>query len=102
MRRDGEERFCHLAHAWLVKIFEVLACQHERGFLFAHALERVADVLDSDGIGQPDIEFVQRRDGVALGEQLVRHIRQQVQEDRASHVLRHGQQTFHTEHQKAR
>lgn len=29
VRRDGEERFCHLAHAWLVKIFKVLACQHQ-------------------------------------------------------------------------
>ena len=34
-------------------------------------------------------EFIQRRNRVALGEQLVRHIRQQVQEDRAAHILRH-------------
>ena len=71
VRRNRKERLCHLAHTRLVEIFKVLACQHERGFLFAHALELVADVLDSDGIGQPDIKFVQRRDGVALGQQLV-------------------------------
>ena len=71
MRRDGEERFCHLAHAWLVKIFEVLACQHQRGFFLTHTLERISDVLDGDGIGQPDIEFVQRCDGIALGQQLI-------------------------------
>ena len=47
-------------------------------------------------------EFIQRRNRVALGEQLVRHIRQQIQKNCASHVLRHRQQTFHTEHQKAR
>ena len=102
MRRNGEQRLCHFPHTRLVEIFKVLACQHQRGLFFTHALERISDVLDGDGIGQPDIEFIQRRDGVALGEQLVRHIRQQIQQDRAAHILRHGQQTFYTEHQKAR
>ena len=50
VRRNGEERFCHLAHAWLVKIFEVLACQHQRGFFLTHTLERISDVLDGNGI----------------------------------------------------
>ena len=36
---DRKERFCHLAHAWLVKIFEVLACQHQRGFFLTHTLD---------------------------------------------------------------
>ena len=102
MRRNGEQRLCHFPHTRLVEIFKVLACQHQRGLFFSHTFQRISDILDGNRVGQPDIEFVQRRDGVALGEQLVRHIRQQVQEDRASHVLRHGQQTFYTEHQKAR
>ena len=55
MRRDGEERFCHLTHAWLVKIFEVLACQHQRGFFLAHTFEGISDVLDGDRVGQPDM-----------------------------------------------
>ena len=79
-----------------------MTCQYEGRFFLTHALERVADVLDGNRVGQPDIQLVQRCDGVALSEQLVRHIRQQIQQNRASHILRHGQQTFHAEHQKAR
>ena len=71
MRRDGEERFCHFADSGLVKVFKVLACQHQCGLFLTHALERISDVLDGDRVGQPDIEFVQRRNGVALGQQLV-------------------------------
>ena len=55
----------------LIEIFKILTCQHERRFLFAHTFERISDVLDGDGVGKPDIQFVQRRDGVALGQQLV-------------------------------
>ncbi len=61
----------------------------------------ITDVFDRHGIGQPDIKLVQRRDGVALGQQLVRHVGQQIQKDRAADVDCDLIQPLYTEHKES-
>ena len=86
MRRNREQRLCHFAHTGAVKILYVLRRHEHGGVLLSDALQRIADIFDRHRIAQPDIQFVQRRDRVALDQQLVRHVGQQIQQDRAADV----------------
>ena len=53
--RDAEQGLCHLTDAFLVKVLQILTGQKHGGFFLSHTLQAVADVLDSSGVGQPDI-----------------------------------------------
>lgn len=50
---------------WLVEVVEVLRGENHSRFLLTHALEAVADVLYRCGITQPDVQLVERSNGVA-------------------------------------
>ena len=100
MRRDAEQRLCHLANTLLVKILQILTCQQHGGFLFAHTLEAVSDVLNGRGIRQPDIQFVQCRHRIALGQQLVRQERQNIEQHGVANIFRCAQQSFHAENEE--
>ena len=101
VRRDAEQRLGHFAHLFLIKVLQILRCQQHGGFLFAHTLEAVTDVLNGRGIGQPDIQLVQSRDRVALDQQLVCHIGQQIQQNCAADVGCNLVQSLYTEHKES-
>ena len=84
--------FGQLPDALPVKVLQILRGHDEVGFLLADPLESVADILDDGGthrhiIRQPHIQLVQRRRGVADGQQAVGHIGQDVEQHGAAHIL---------------
>ena len=101
MGRDAEQGLGHLPDALLVEVLQVLAGQKHGGLLFAHPLETVADVLDGSGIGQPDIQLVQGGHGISLGEELVGHIGQHIEEHGIADISRRTEHPLHTEDQEA-
>ena len=100
MRRDAEQRLGHFSHLFLIKVLQILTCQQHGGFLFADTLEAVSDVLNGCGVRQPDIQLVQRRHGIALGQQLVRQERQNIEQHGVADILRCAQQSFHPENKE--
>ena len=78
--RDGEQRFCHLPHALLVEVLQVLRSHYQGGIPLPYTLQAVADILNGHGIGQPQVQLVQRRHCVARRQKPVRHIRQHVEQ----------------------
>ena len=101
VRRNREQRLCHFAHTGAVKILYVLRRHEHGGVLLSDALQRIADIFDRHRIAKPDIQFVQRRDRIALGQQLVRHVGQQIQKDRAADVGCDLIQPLYTEHKES-
>ena len=101
VRGNGEQRLRHLTHTGTVKILHVLR-RHEHGGVFLpHTLQRISDILDRHRIAKPDIKLVQRRDGIALDQQLIRHVGQQVQKDRAADVGCDLVQPLYAEHKES-
>ena len=106
MGRDGKQGLGQFPDALPVKVFQVLRGHDEVGFLFADPFQGVADVLN-DGrsnryiVGKPHIQLIQRRRGIANGQQAVRHIGQDIEQHGAPHILTGLQQTFDPEDDKA-
>ena len=48
-----------------VEILQILAGEEQGGLLLTYALEAVADVGDDGGIGQPQVQLVNSRHGIA-------------------------------------
>ena len=101
MRRDAEQRLGHFAHLFLIKVLQILRCQQHGGFLFAHTLEAVADVLNGRGIGQPDIQFVQCRHGIADRQKLIRHEGQHIEQHRVADIFSGTQHSLDAENEEA-
>ena len=99
--RDGKQRLCHLADALLVKVFEILRGQQHGGFLFAHALEAVANVFDGRGIGQPDIQLVQCCYGIADRQKLIRHEGQHIEQHSVADIFSGTQHSLDAENEEA-
>ena len=100
VRRDSEQRLCHLPHALLVEVLQVLRGHHQGGIPFPHTLQAVADVLNSHRIGQPQVQLVQRRHRVASRQKPVRHIRQHIEQQGVPQALGRRQHAAYTKHQK--
>ena len=106
MGRDSEQGLGQLPDALPVKVLQILRGHDEVGFLLADPLESVADILDDGGthrhiIRQPHIQLVQRRCGVADGQQAVGHIGQDVEQHGAAHILAGLQQPLDPEDDEA-
>ena len=98
--RDAEQRLCHFTDTLLVKIFQILTCQQHGGFLFAHTLEAVADVLNGCGVGEPNVQLIQCRHRIALGQQLIRQERQNIEQHGVANIFCRAQQSFHPENEE--
>ena len=103
---DREERFGQLPDSLLVEVLQILRSQQHGRFLFADALEAVADILNNRSahsyiVRQPDIQLVQCRHCIALSQQLVAEIGQDIEEHGASNILTGLQESFDTEYHKA-
>ena len=101
MGRNGKERLCHLPHALLVEIFQVLRSHYQRRVPLAHTLQAVADVLNGHRVRQPQVQLIQHRYGIAARQQPVRHIRQHIEQQGIPQALSRRQHTAHAEHQKS-
>ena len=101
VRRDAEQRLCHLADTLLVKVLQILTCQQHGGFLFANTLEAVSDVLNGRGIGQPDIQFVQCRHGIADRQKLIRHEGQHIEQHGVADIFSGTQHSLDAENEEA-
>ena len=99
--RDGKQRLCHLADAFLIKVLQILRGQQHGGFLFAHALETVADVLNGRGIGQPNIQLVQCCYGIADRQKLIRHEGQHVEQHGVADIFSGTQHSLNAENKEA-
>ena len=100
MGRDGKERLCHLSHALLVKVLQVLGGHYQRRAPLAHTLQTVADVLNGHRVRQPQVQRIQHRYGIAARQQPVRHIRQHIEQQGIPQALGRRQHTAYAEHQK--
>ena len=103
---DREEGFGQLPDSLLVEVLQILRSQQHGRFLFADALEAVADILNNRSahsyiVRQPDIQLVQCRHCIALSQQLVAEIGQDIEEHGASNILTGLQESFDTEYHKA-
>ncbi len=97
MDRDGKERARHFSDTRLVEILKVLTGEEECRLLLSHALEAVADVGDHGGIGEPQVQLVDRGDGIARSQKLVRHIREQREQNGVAQIFRYIVQSLDTE-----
>ena len=98
---DGEEGTGHLPDAGCVEILQVLGRHDQRGLLFPHPLQCVADILHSGGVGEPDVELVQASHGVALCQQLVAEVGEKIKEHGVPHPEAAVEEILHAEHQEA-
>ena len=99
--RDAEQRLGHLTHLFLIKVLQILRCQQHGGFLFAHTLEAVADVLNGRGIGQPDIQLVQCRHGIADRQKFIRHEGQHIEQHGVADIFSGTQHSLDAKDKKA-
>ena len=101
VRRDAEQRLGHFAHLFLIKVLQILRCKQHGGFLFAHTLEAVTDVLNGRGIGQPDIQLVQCCYGIADRQKLIRHEGQHIEQHSVADIFSGTQHSLDAENEEA-
>lgn len=99
---DSEQGLGQLSDAFPVEVLQILRGHDEVGFLLAHPLEDVADILNDGGphrdvVGEPDIELVQHRSGVADGQQAVGHKGQDIEKHGPANAAVGLQETFDPE-----
>lgn len=85
---DAEQGLCQLGDAGDGEVFEVLAGKDDAGFLLAYPLHEVSDVFDGGQIGQEEVQLVDGRRRVALGQELVRHEGQHIKQQGVLHIFR--------------
>ena len=82
MGGNAEQRLGVLTDGRDQKVLDILACQNDRGLLFTHTLGGVADIFDCRHIGQKQIQLVDGGGGVTHAQELVGHIREDVEKHR--------------------
>ncbi|MPM17547.1 hypothetical protein SDC9_63943 [bioreactor metagenome] len=101
MSWNAEQRLRQFADALDVKIFEVLRGQNDRRFFLSDALHEITDVLYRRQIRQKEIQLVNGRGGVALGEKLIAHEGQNVEQQGVFNIPAGLQQSLDAEHDEA-
>ena len=82
MRGDAEQGLCKLTDGRNQKVLDILTCQNDRGLLLTHTLGGVTDIFDCRHIGEEQIQLVDGGGGVAHAQELVGHIREDVEKHR--------------------
>ena len=96
MDGDGKEGARQLPYPRLGEVLQILAGKEQGGFLFSYSFKRVADVGDDGGIGQPQVQLINGRHGIAQRQKLIRHIGQQTEQQGVPQVFRHVIQSLDT------
>ena len=100
MDGDGKEGARQLPYPRLGEVLQILAGKEQGGFLFSYSFKRVADVGDDGGIGQPQVQLINSRYGIAQSQKLIRHIGQQAEQQRVPQIFRHVIQSLDAENKK--
>ena len=79
MSRDGEQGLCELLDVGQQKVLDILRSKNHGAFLFTHALHGIADILNGCTVTQEEIQFVNGSNRVADAEELVAHIRENIE-----------------------
>lgn len=97
---DGKERFRVLPHIRGKEIVDVLRGEQDGRVFLSHPLHGVADVLDGGQVGKKQIRFVNGCNGVAVGQQAMVHVAQNIKQHCIPQFAVGVQQSFHAEGQK--
>ena len=100
MDGDGKEGARQLPYSRLGEVLQILAGKEQGGFLFSYSFKRVADVGDDGGIGQPQVQLINSRYGIAQRQKLIRHIGQQTEQQGVPKIFRHVIQSLDTENKE--
>ena len=87
MSRDGKQGLCELLDLGQQKILDILTGQNDRGFLFTHSLGGVSDIFDCREVREEEIQLIDGSCGVSFGQELVIHIREDVEQHRILELL---------------
>ena len=87
MSRNREQRLGEFLDLGQKKILDILTCQNDRGFLLTHSLGGVADIFDCREIGEEEIQLIDGGCGVSFRQELVVHIREDVEQHRILELL---------------
>lgn len=79
MSRNGKQGLCDLLDVGQQEVLDVLRSKNHRAFLFTDTLHGVADILNGCSVTQEEIQFVNGSNRVADAEELVAHIRQNIE-----------------------
>ena len=71
---NGEQGLCQLLHPRLEEVLNVLACQHQQGFLLSVPFHQVADILNGGGVCQKEVQLIQCSHVIARAQQGVSHV----------------------------
>ncbi len=80
MGRDAEQGLGVLPDALDVEVLQILRGNNNRRILFAHTLGKVPNVFHSGEVRKEQIELINAGGGVAIGEKLVAHVGQNVEQ----------------------
>ena len=97
MRRDRKKRLCHLLNAWDQEVFYVLGSQDHGGFLLADALHSVSDILNRSLIRQEKVQLIDRCRRESFSQELVTHVRQDIEKHHVLEFLVRIHQAFDAE-----
>ena len=98
--RNGEQWLCELLDVGKQEVLDVLRSENHGAFLFTDALHGVADILDGCTVTQKEIQLVNGSDRVTNAEELVTHIRQNIEKHGVLESAVRIKQTLHAEAQE--
>ena len=80
MCRNREQRLGEFLDLGQKKILDILRCENDRGFLLTHSLGGVSDIFDCREVGEEEIQLIDGGCGVSFRQELVVHIREDVEQ----------------------
>ncbi len=98
---NGEQGLGVLPDALNVEVLQILRGNDDRRVLLAHTLGKVADILHGGKIGQEQVKLINAGGGIAVGEQLIAHVGQDVEQQSVFQTLAGLQKPFHAKGHEA-
>ena len=99
--RNGEQWLCELLDVGKQEVLDVLRSENHGAFLFTDAFHGVSDILDGCTVTQKEIQLVNGSDRVADAEELVAHIRQNIEKHGVLESAVRIKQALHSEAQES-
>ena len=100
MRGDCKQWLCKLPARRDQEVLYILRGQNQRGIHFTDTLHRIADILNGRRTVQEQIQFVQHRNAVTHTQQLVVHIREDIELNSTPQLFIQIHNPLNTEDQK--
>ena len=98
--RYREQRLCKLADVLNEKVLNILTGENYRGLFFTNTLHKIPDIFHSSQIGEEQVKFVDTRNGISRGQQLVGHIRKHVEQQGGADIFARLQKSLYAEGHK--